>query len=45
MLHTYIGKNLCARLGEDLTHGQVRLDLSEPVGSHICRTLARFCST
>jgi hypothetical protein len=35
----------CARLGQDFTYGQVRLDLSKPVRSQICRTLARFSST
>ena len=64
MLHTYTGKNRCARdstpsaaalgrelgpngarPGQDFTYGQVRLDLSEPVCSHVWRTLARFSST
>ncbi|MEE8620766.1 MAG: hypothetical protein V3T37_01810, partial [Syntrophobacteria bacterium] len=32
----------CARLRQAFTYGKVRLDLSEPVRSHIWRTLARF---
>ena len=35
----------CADLGQDSTYGQVRLDLSKPVRSHMWRTLARFSST
>ena len=33
-----------ARLGQDLTYGEVRFVLTEPVRSHIWRTLARFSS-
>jgi len=44
MLHTYTGKNRCARAiarhlrpcsEQDFTYGYVRLDLSESVLSHI----------
>ena len=54
MLHTYTGKNRCAHaIGhhlrlcseQDITYGQVRLNLSEPVRSHIWRTLACLSST
>ena len=54
MLHTQTGKNRCARLiaricerarlGQDLTYGQVRIILSKPARAHIWRTLTRFSS-
>ncbi|MGB6280709.1 MAG: hypothetical protein WBG91_10905, partial [Syntrophobacteria bacterium] len=33
-----------ARLGQDLTYGEVRFVLTEPVRNHIWCTLARFSS-
>ena len=33
-----------ARLGQDLTYGEVRFDLSETARGHIWHTLARFSS-
>jgi len=54
MLHTYIGEYCCARATashlrlfekQDFMYGQVQLDLSEPVCSHIRHALARFSST
>ena len=33
-----------ARLGQDLTYGEVRFDLAETVRSRIYRTLTRFSS-
>ena len=33
-----------ARLGQDFTYGEVRLDLPETARGHIYRTLARFSS-
>ena len=33
-----------ARLGQDLTYGEVRFDLPKPARGHIWRTLARFSS-
>ena len=39
--HTICGR---ARLGQDLTYGEVRFDLSEAVRDHIWSTLTRFSS-